>query len=88
MQVIVTVHLFYCPNQRTKIAFTNYEDGHNLPLEECESWMHWKTATIAGDISEPDMSHKVTDATILRALINDGYLISQENNVETELGLY
>ncbi len=88
MHVIVTVHLFYCPNERSKIAFSSFEDGHNIPLKECESWMHWKTATIAGDINEPDKGYKVTDARILKALIADGYLVSAESSVETELGLY
>ena len=80
--------MFYCPEQRSKIAFTTEENGSNLPVSECETWMHWKSTTISGDISDPAFGEEIKDIDIVKGLMNDGYYIGSENMLNLEFGLY
>ncbi|MEM6362554.1 MAG: hypothetical protein AAF149_20390 [Bacteroidota bacterium] len=88
MLVILTVNLFYCPEQRWKIAFTTDEQGNNLPKTECESWMHWKSTTISGDISDISDHEEVKDMDIIKGLMNEGFYIGSESKMNLEFGLY
>lgn len=88
MLVILTVNLFYCPEERWKIAFTTDEHGANLPKDECDTWMHWKSTTISGDISEISDVSEVKDVDIIKGLMNDGYYIGAESRLNLEFGLY
>lgn len=88
MLVILTVHIFYCPEARWKIAFTAEESGANLPTNECSSWMHWKCTTISGDISSSSKPDEITDVDVVKGLMAKGYYVGSEADMKLELGLY
>lgn len=88
MLVILMVHIFYCPDNRMKIGFTTEESGANLPSNECEAWMHWKSLTLSGDISENSHEDVIRDIDILKGIMNQGYYIGRESKMKLQFGLY
>lgn len=71
-----------------RIAFTTEEDGSNLPVDECPSWMHWKSITISGDVSESSQHEIIKDIDILKGIMAQGYYIGYESKMDLEFGLY
>ena len=86
--MIITAHMFFCSTNRSMIAFSSDPKGDNLPTETCEDWMHWKSTTIAGELSKDFSNLHVTDDEILDGLMQQGYFITKENMVQTVNGLY
>ncbi|MEM6523977.1 MAG: hypothetical protein AAGF85_11800 [Bacteroidota bacterium] len=71
-----------------KIGFTTEGSGSNLPLEECASWMHWKSLTISGDISGSSQKDVIKDIDIIKGIMGHGYYIGSESKMQLEFGLY
>ena len=88
MVVIMTAHMFFCSTNRSMIAFSSDPKGDNLPIDICHDWMHWKSTTIAGELSKNCSNLQVTDDEILDGLMQQGYFITKESMVQTINGLY
>ncbi len=88
MVVIVTAHMFFCSTDRSVIAFSSDPKGANLPADTCPDWMHWKSTTIASELSGGTSNLQVTDDQILDGLMQQGYFITHENRVRTAVSLY